>query len=399
MNRSQDYGGLSGRVSACLTIAFAVTPFCTYAQQAYNVDSLADRLAGKNVPDFTAVYACDRHFRLAGSSRAEIAIGVREAIAGSNSMLIAAGRKPVPNIEPFIAEKTDELMKQVVGYARAGHATITISQRQGKLLVRTEVPTIKEMRIFAYNGQDTMFTYRGSEARILAGFHNEFLGDFVFPGCGIGGVAMCKNLASQGAIAAGTYNCEVGLADGMQGVSEALYDRGTVTLQQIGQTLCVIGTSTLRPGVVDAYRQECTYLKYRRVCPELLLPAEIELREWFRPASTLPYGDMYDESYKLVSAISKAAPASDFEFESQLPDVALVTREDHGKSKSIRYEPGTSLDAQFKADAENKRLAALNGPSDERATGSGRVFGFAALLLAICGWLIYRRAAAMKQKA
>ena len=387
---------------SCLTknasnraVGLIVACFWLMGGQASNADSLSDRLSGNNIPDFTAVYTLERHNRLAGSTRKQIEADVKKAVADGNSTLIRMGRKPIKDTGSVVTRNTDSIMNEIAGYAYPEKTLLTISQHGNMLLVQREMPGRKVFTTFLYDGTQTMYANRGAETRIFKGFNYNFLREFVFPGCGLCGIQMCRNIKKPEPTEPGIYRCEVGLDDGISDSDNVLYDIGTIRVQKVYGVDQVTQTRSL-PREIYAYRQECDYADYRRVCPDLSLPAKIHLREWYRPGSTLPYGEQYDASYKLVSATDKPLPDSRFTLEGHLPARSLVIHESKEKSTSVLYFPGSSVDSQFKADAENKRIAALNATIEIKRSGGGGTFGLAALILAICGWYIYRRGVALK---
>ena len=170
------FAGLLAAAAVLLTIE------CASAR----ADELRDRLEGKGVPEFTAVYNCSIHNRLQGAKRGEIAAQVERSIRDVNRRLARAGQPPVP--PDTISIKTDEVMNTITFEASNPRVVLSIAAGAGRLVVTTNFNGAKIVQLNIYDGRRTLVKNQGADAFIYAGFHYDGMRAFVFPGCGVSGI-------------------------------------------------------------------------------------------------------------------------------------------------------------------------------------------------------------------
>ena len=356
---------------------------------AARAETLQERLAGKGIPDFTVVYNCTIHNRLQGTTREEIEAQVSSGIHDSNQRQAKYHQPPLP--QEMLRTTTDMIMNDIAGAESNPHFILSISVGAGRLVTMTDINGTKMVRFDIYDGKRTLLTYPDADSSIFSGFHYQGMRAFVFPGCGVSGIPMCRNVVRD-TQHANTYTGDVALDRGVADASGLPgYFLGTVKTAVIDGTEWVTETES-RAGGRDSFQQQVTFADYRKVAPGLLLPGQIRIVESYMPGHMLPYGEQCTIEYTLQQASDKSPPESAFDFKKQLNKTGLLTDTTRKGAPMIRYEPGKSIESQFNEAAESQRQAKLAALKEARTRTTPGVLGLIAVILAAAGWYLYRRA-------
>ncbi len=214
---------------------------------------------------------------------------------------------------------------------------------------------------------------------------------FIFPGCGISGIPMCRNLARD-TEHTNTYTGDIALDRGIaDGSGLPGYFPGVVKTSVVDGSEYVTETET-QVGGRGSLQQRVIFADYRKVSPGLLLPGQIHIVESYMPGHVLPYGEQCTIEYSLEQANDKQPTDSEFDFNKQLNKTGLITDTSRKGSPMIRYEPGKTIESQFGEAAENQRKAKLMAQKEARSNTSPGILGLVAVMLAGAGWYVYRRA-------
>jgi hypothetical protein len=226
-------------------------------------------------------------------------------------------------------------------------------------------------------------------ANIRTGFQYVYLRDFCFPGFGISGIPFAQDLApvtNKIGVFEGNVATQDGAAD-TTGLPE--YNPGQLWTTFVDGQPVVTETNA---GFSGQTEQRCFYSNYRKVADDFMVPANIQVVESYGPAIFMPFDDYRTIKYSMIKVLPQALPASEYSFESQLPDRSIVQDNTGKKPSAIIFSAGESLAQQLATQRANDLRAGLSqAPTATTHTDAG-VFGIIALVFGLTAWYLFRRA-------
>lgn len=397
-------GTAAAAVWMATVLAMAMPLSCVAQPQA--MPSLAARLSGKGLPDFTVTYRCRRHNKFPHMTvkQAEALTRARFASSGIAPHLMG---KIVKNLARYGLEDVTEV-------DRNPEVDITISQRGSRRMYVSYFWKGRGKQVVVYDGTRTLGTSVASRDRgdggylmVEPGLDYSSLRCFVFPGFGVAGIPLAtKPVPSR--TQSHRYDSLVGFNDGWITSGDPRipdYLPGVVRTADFDGTEVIVETVS---GVSDheARSYRTTYSRYTRLGPRLLLPSFVQLRLTYNPSGAFTRGEWYVADYTLISASPTPLPAQEFDIDRYVAGHSFV-HGDRRPGSRISVHPGRkTLDQQFdQILTDKKKLAsflaqgrAMNlalAASRRRKPGSrtaGIVVGVIAVAAALFGALRFSRA-------